>query len=700
MAIYHCNVRVGSKTSGKSASAKSAYITRTEKYAKDSVEVSDSWSGNMPQWAEESPTAYWKAADVYERKNGVLFREVEIALPIELTKEQNKNLTLEFCESITTEKSLPYTVAIHKGKGENPHAHILISERMNDGHDRTPDTWFHRAANKEKSPETGGAKKADLGKGRKAWLSATRAKWSEIANNHLELAGHDERIDHRSYEELGIDKIPSVHLGPNVVEMEMKGIETDRADRNLAIELDNKELEALKAEMRGIDERIRENQKSQGLAGIDGSDRANGTGYGEVERGSSTTDRRGGVEQQASGRSMEQEPGGSHPRYAGTSEGCEESLSGRDRGDVQHQKSTGKNRTPDMGNRPAGGMPSHDSAGVRISALAGLGNVLPEGRGANIGNLPAMNGDRTAQAVRRQLQAMGCDHYEVGIRDAETGKMMNKEWPAGEVVKNVPWLKRMNAMGSDIYIRPQGDSNLVLVDDVDGVTVEQMTEDGCKPALVIETSPKNHQAWVKLTQERSADVRKEIAQGLAKKYDADPNSADAKHYGRLAGFTNRKPEHQEYGRSPYVLCRQSSGATNSKSSHLEMWGIREVERKQLEAELRDRQLAILATDTTRSRPDAVTAYRQEAKNIYDEYGKMTDISRLDWHITGKLLDRGYRPGAIKKAMAEASPDIASRKKGHVEDYVNRTVDKAVERHSEKNGITQSQQRDRDQEMGL
>ena len=694
MAIYHCNVRVGSKASGKSASAKSSYITRTEKYAKDSVEVSDSWSGNMPQWAEESPTAYWKAADVYERKNGVLFREVEIALPIELTKEQNKNLTLEFCESLTTEKSLPYMVAIHKGKGENPHAHILISERMNDGHDRTPDTWFRRAANKGKSPETGGAKKADLGKGRKAWLSATRAKWSEIANNHLELAGHDERIDHRSYEELGIDKIPSVHLGPNVVEMEMKGIETDRADRNLAVELDNKELEVLKAEMRGIDERIRENQKSQGLAGIDGIDRANGTGHGEVERRGPSADRRGGVEQQASGGSMEQESGRSYPGDAGITQGGEGSHPGRGGSDIQHQKSVGENRTPDMGNRSTGGVPAHDSAGSRISALAGLANVFPGGRATNVGDLPAMSGDRTAQGVRRQLQAMGCAHYEIGIRDTETGKMMNKEWSAGEVIKGVPWLKRMNAMGNDIYIRPHGDSNLVLLDDVDGVTVEQMTEDGCKPALVIETSPKNHQVWVKLTQERSADVRKEIAQGLAKKYDADPNSADSRHYGRLAGFTNRKPEHQEYGRSPYVLCRQSSGSTNSKSSRLEMWGVREVERKQLEAELRDRQLAILATDTTRSRPDVVTAYRQEAKNIYDEYGNMTDTSRLDWHVTGKLLDRGYRPGAIKKAMAEASPDIDARKKGHVEDYVNRTVDKAVVAREKKLGISRSQNRDR------
>ena len=79
-----------------------------------------------------------------------------------------------------------------------------------------------------------------------------------------------------------------------------------------------------------------------------------------------------------------------------------------------------------------------------------------------------VKGDRTAQAIARQLKAMGCDRYDIGIRDAASGKMMNREWSAAEVLQNTPWLKRMNAQGNDVYIRPaeQERHGLVLVDDL------------------------------------------------------------------------------------------------------------------------------------------------------------------------------------------------------------------------------------------
>ncbi|PID65979.1 MAG: DNA primase [Gammaproteobacteria bacterium] len=699
MAIYHCNVRVGSKSSDKSAGAKSAYITRTEKYSKDSQEVITSWSENMPLWAKETPNEYWKSADLYERKNGVLFREVEIALPIELSVEKNKNLTLDFCRYLTAEKSLPYTVAIHAGKGNNPHAHILISERMNDGHDRTPETWFRRAANKGKSPATGGAKKADLGKSRKSWLESTRAKWAEIANKHLEIAGYSERIDHRSYEELGIDKIPSVHLGPNVVEMEEKGIETDRGDRNLVVEMDNKEIEKLKAEERYIDECIRENKERQRDTGLDRSHRANGTIDGEIERREQGADRRNRIKQQASSRRVEQEPERSFSRNERDSSKLEQSIRNYHGNNEQHQKIFKSAGLQDMGSSLVGGVYPRDSAASRIFDLAGLGDIFSRKRAAHTGDLFAMKGDRTVQAVRRQLKAMGCKNYEVGIRDAETGKMMNKTWAAKEIEKNVPWLKRMNAQGNDIYIRPGDDkTNLLLIDDVDGVTVEQMTEDDCNPALVVETSPKNYQVWVKLSKVHEGIVRKEIARGLAKKYNGDMNSADAKHYGRLAGFTNRKSEYQEYGRNPYVLCRQSSGVVSSKSLQLESWGIQQAEQVQLKSKKLERQLAILTTNTKKARPDSVTAYRQEAYKLYSSAGgNYGDISRLDWLVANNLLERGYSPQNVKKAILEASPDILSRKTGHVEDYIDRTVGKAVEKQREK-GLPPS--RNRGMGMGM
>ena len=79
-----------------------------------------------------------------------------------------------------------------------------------------------------------------------------------------------------------------------------------------------------------------------------------------------------------------------------------------------------------------------------------------------------MKNDRTLQAIGRQLKAMGCERFDIGVRDATTGQMMNREWSAAEVLQNTPWLKRMNAQGNDVYIRPaeQERHGLVLVDDL------------------------------------------------------------------------------------------------------------------------------------------------------------------------------------------------------------------------------------------
>lgn len=66
-----------------------------------------------------------------------------------------------------------------------------------------------------------------------------------------------------------------------------------------------------------------------------------------------------------------------------------------------------------------------------------------------------------------------------------------------------------------------------------------MTADGLAPAALIETSPANYQAWIKLSEKPiSAELRKALAQKLARQYGGDPAIADAQHYGRLAGFTN------------------------------------------------------------------------------------------------------------------------------------------------------------------
>lgn len=234
MAIFHLHAQTGSRNGGQSARAKCEYITRTGDYGRDRDEVLHSTSGHMPEWAADDPRAYWKAADAHERANGRLFKEVEFSLPVELTLDEQRELAEAFARHLTAAERLPYTLAIHRGGDENPHCHLMISERINDGHARTPETWFKRAANGGKrrsaAPETGGARKSVALKPRD-WLEQTREVWAGIANAALERAGHAARIDHRSHAARGLEVEPQIHLGPNVVAIEQRlQTRTERGD--------------------------------------------------------------------------------------------------------------------------------------------------------------------------------------------------------------------------------------------------------------------------------------------------------------------------------------------------------------------------------------------------------------------------------------------------------------------------------------
>src|SRR5438034_749288 len=101
--------------------------------------------------------------------------------------------------------------------------------------------------------------------------------------------------------------------------------------------------------------------------------------------------------------------------------------------------------------------------------------------------------DRTAAAVAAQLRAMGGEAFEVGILDATRGRMLLRTWSPEEVQRSLRWLRRMNAQGHDVYIRPEGSVGLVLVDDLAAPAVDQLRRDGLAPAAVVETSPRNHQ---------------------------------------------------------------------------------------------------------------------------------------------------------------------------------------------------------------
>lgn len=197
--------------------AHSDYIDRVGKNAKKK-DLEHAENGNLPDWANGKSSAFWSAADEYERENGSVYRELEIALPRELSPEQRLDLVHEFIAQEIGDKHA-YTFAIHcpiaaldKAKGEQPHAHIMYSERLLDGIDRPKEQYFKRY--NAKNPERGGLKKAipkDMVE-KKQQLRDQRERWANLQNQHLARHGHTATVDHRNLEAQGIERDPSKHL--------------------------------------------------------------------------------------------------------------------------------------------------------------------------------------------------------------------------------------------------------------------------------------------------------------------------------------------------------------------------------------------------------------------------------------------------------------------------------------------------------
>lgn len=207
MALARLSVGVGKK--GKAA-PHAQYIAREGKYTKPISHLEKlefTGQGNMPKWAEKDPNFFWQMSDEYERSNGSAYREHVIALPRELTPEQRHDLVRDWIEKEIGEKHA-YQYAIHNPPAldgeEQPHCHLMFSERTIDGIVRDPEQYFKRY--NAKSPNNGGAKKANTGMKpaqRKVDLKAQRDRWEQTCNTHLERAGSKQRINMKSYKDRG-----------------------------------------------------------------------------------------------------------------------------------------------------------------------------------------------------------------------------------------------------------------------------------------------------------------------------------------------------------------------------------------------------------------------------------------------------------------------------------------------------------------
>lgn len=252
MAIGRLSMKVGK--AGK-AGPHAAYIAREGQYA-DRLERGErleaTEAGNMPAWAQSNPLAFWQAADAYERKNGTTYREMEIALPRELDADQRAALVREFVRQEIGDRHA-YQWAIHTPTAadgqEQPHVHLMFSERQRDGIERDPEQYFKRY--NAKAPEKGGARKGygpsagqTLTKAeRAAELKELRGRWEAMCNAHLERAGVEQRIDMRSHAERGTGleperkQLPSQWRGQgraNVIEFRQARAELAEARQELA----------------------------------------------------------------------------------------------------------------------------------------------------------------------------------------------------------------------------------------------------------------------------------------------------------------------------------------------------------------------------------------------------------------------------------------------------------------------------------
>lgn len=225
MASYHYTVKAGASFS---AAAHADYIEREGKYkTKDRDDLEAVESGNLPEWSERSGD-FWQASDEHERANAKGYREYEVALPREMTPAQRIELVREFVHQELGDRHA-YTFAIHNPRaalegGEQPHAHIMFSERHRDGIERNASQYFKRY--NAKNPEKGGSRKGEGAKTptqRKADLVALRERWATLQNAHLEKHGYADRVDHRSLDAQGIERLPTEHMGPTAAAMEQRG---------------------------------------------------------------------------------------------------------------------------------------------------------------------------------------------------------------------------------------------------------------------------------------------------------------------------------------------------------------------------------------------------------------------------------------------------------------------------------------------
>ena len=277
IAIYHCSIKIVSRGKGKSAVAAAAY--------RSGEKLTNEWDGLTHDYTKKggvvhseillpahAPPAFsdrstlWNSVELSEKSNNAqLAREVEIALPVELSREEQTRLVREYCSSQFVSKGMIADFNLHDTGGGNPHAHILLTMRPLDERG----AWLPKSKKEYVLDENGEKIRLPSGryKTRKVdlvdWNNRENAEvwrraWADLANDFLAQNNRPERIDHRSYERQGIDQLPTVHVGVSATQMEKKGIVTERGELNRNIKAANRILREIRRLVRGLKDWIAE----------------------------------------------------------------------------------------------------------------------------------------------------------------------------------------------------------------------------------------------------------------------------------------------------------------------------------------------------------------------------------------------------------------------------------------------------------
>ena len=302
----------------------------------------------------------------------------------------------------------------------------------------------------------------------------------------------------------------------------------------------------------------------------------------------------------------------------------------------------------------------------------------------------------TLQAIRRQLVAMPHELYLIRLIHHTTRESFSGErlWTAPQLgyAPAVRFLRMRNREGCDIYIQPYAaqDQNagyiLVDLDRTNPAVIESMRANGHDPCVVLQTSPGHLQAWIHLsTSPLEPAVATAIGKQLARIYGGDLASTDWRHLGRLAGFTNQKPQRRTPGGyAPWVkIVHAHPGLARNADGLLQSAIQLPAPALPLTQETIAGKPSACARRLQNTVPQSIAA--AEATQIYQgwmqrwriaERFPQPDWSIVDFWIARQLLSQGTSAEQVRAILQLASPHFPRR---HADpgDYLQRTVARAA-----------------------